>query len=77
VLVANRLLSNEDEHFQESATFIPERWLRDNASACAHAKNANPFVYMPFGFGARSCVGRRFAELEIEILVARFVIIIG
>ena len=30
-------------------------------------------MYLPFGFGARSCVGRRLTELEIEVLLARMV----
>jgi len=28
---------------------------------------------MPFGFGPRMCIGRRFAELEIETLVTKVI----
>lgn len=52
--------------------FIPERWLKDNTDPqCPHAKNAHAFTYLPFGFGSRMCIGRRFAELEMEVLTAR------
>jgi cytochrome P450 family 12 len=74
LLVSNALLSMEEQHFPRSQEFLPERWIRENAdSGCPNARNANPFVYLPFGFGARMCVGRRMAEMEIEVLVARMV----
>lgn len=72
--MAQQILCNKDEHFGESHKFIPERFLREGpgaATGCPKAKDANPFIYLPFGFGPRMCVGRRFAELEIESLVAR------
>lgn len=51
---------------------MPERWLsEEQAQGCPLAKNAHPFIHMPFGFGPRSCVGRRFAELEIQILTTK------
>lgn len=37
--------------FPEPEKFIPERWSRDNKDP------PNVFASLPFGFGARMCVG--------------------
>lgn len=67
-------LSKEGQYFREPTKFIPERWLKDGMpDACPEAKSSNPFVHLPFGFGPRSCVGRRFAEMELNVLLTRFV----
>jgi cytochrome P450 family 12 len=58
-----------EAHFQNPTAFIPERWLKNSDEAY----KANPFSYLPFGFGARSCVGKRLAELEMEILVVNII----
>lgn len=66
--------SLDEAQFKQNKKFIPERWLKDNNDAqCPHAKDAHPFAYIPFGFGSRMCVGRRFAELEIEVVVSRII----
>ena len=54
-----------EKHFKNSDEFLPERWLR----GCPQQNNAHPFAFTPFGHGSRMCIGRRFAELEIQILV--------
>ena len=68
-------MSREEKYFKDHDKFIPERWLREPIDAAcpynAGAKANNPFVFLPFGFGARTCIGKRFAEIEIETLTAR------
>lgn len=74
VAMTNMLLSNDEKYFKDPEKFIPERWLKDGmADACPEAKSSNPFVYLPFGHGPRACVGRRFAEMELNVLVTRLV----
>ncbi|XP_037714155.1 probable cytochrome P450 12b2, mitochondrial [Drosophila subpulchrella] len=68
-------LSNSEKYFSQSADFIPERWLKYDLAAdiqaCPEARSRNSFVYLPFGFGPRTCTGKRIAELEIETLLVR------
>lgn len=63
-----------DKYFPRSNEFIPERWLK---SCPAHdlpadvTRNHHPFASLPFGYGKRMCLGRRFADLEIQTLLAK------
>ena len=61
------LSTNSDSQFPEAAAYRPERWLRGHP--CHH--RAHAFSSIPFGHGARMCVGRRFAELELSVLAIR------
>lgn len=67
--MCNQPLHHMVEYFAESHNFRPERWLREAGNEplrCSHS-----FVYMPFGFGPRMCIGKRTAEMEVQLLVAR------
>lgn len=66
------LVSRNEKQYPEPNKFLPERWLREKTS-CPHTKTAHPFAFLPFGFGARSCIGRRLAELEMESLLANII----
>ena len=36
-------------------------------------ESAEAFASLPFGFGTSMCLGRRIAELELHLLIARIV----
>uniref|UniRef100_A0A8C6X9L8 Cytochrome P450 family 27 subfamily B member 1 n=1 Tax=Naja naja TaxID=35670 RepID=A0A8C6X9L8_NAJNA len=52
--------SRDETYFSDPNSFQPERWLHKNASH-------HPYASIPFGFGKRSCIGRRIAELEVYL----------
>ncbi|KAF7270578.1 hypothetical protein GWI33_016469 [Rhynchophorus ferrugineus] len=73
VIFPHLVVSNIDDYFKEPERFVPERWVKhDSSSKCPHnQEKAHPFVSLPFGYGRRSCLGRRFAEIELYIMLAK------
>jgi cytochrome P450 len=61
------LLSMMEKHYPEPERYIPERWIREGKQV----HSAHPFATLPFGHGARKCVGMRFANMELEMLLAK------
>lgn len=57
----------QDDHFEKAQEFRPERWLRSNKAR----DETHPFASVPFGFGPRACIGRRFAEQESHIALIK------
>lgn len=69
VVMSQMLMSTDEQYFGRSQEFLPERFLKDQKDG--DLKGDNPFTFLPFGFGSRMCIGRRFAELEMETLISK------
>jgi len=65
---------NPSVHFNDPALFPsphlhqPERWLKEGAG-----KEVHPYILKPFGHGTRMCAGRRFAEQDLYVVLARII----
>jgi cytochrome P450 len=59
---------NMEQYVNRAAEFLPERWLKSPGDSLYRI---HPFASLPYGHGARMCLGRRFADLEIQILLAK------
>ncbi|KAH9500934.1 hypothetical protein Btru_069234 [Bulinus truncatus] len=74
VIMSSSRSSLDPRYFSEPRRFLPERWMRDageTPSPDAWERKHHPFACLPFGHGARGCIGRRFAEMEIYVATAK------
>lgn len=69
--MATVVLQNDEKYCPKTEDFIPERWIKGDPLFDETKLHGNSFIYLPFGFGPRSCIGRRFAEMEIFTVLAR------
>lgn len=59
----------DPEYFPDPDSFCPERWIRNSKSKLQSV--LQPHAFIPFGVGVRSCIGRRVAELQMQLLLSR------
>lgn len=60
--------SLDEENFPDALDFRPERWIRKHST-----DRVDNFGSIPFGYGIRSCIGRRIAELEMHLALTRII----
>ncbi|CAK9292450.1 unnamed protein product [Gordionus sp. m RMFG-2023] len=58
----NMVMSRLPKYFKDHDKFIPERWLKHGIH-----KGFHPYCVLPYGHGPRMCIGRRFAEQELNL----------
>ena len=66
VLVAPWLLHRHEKLWRDPNAFIPSRFM-------APAPPPDRFAYLPFGVGARVCIGAHFALVEATLALARMI----
>ncbi|XP_050402572.1 probable cytochrome P450 12a5, mitochondrial isoform X2 [Patella vulgata] len=69
--MANRRLLMNPKYVTDPTVYRPERWLRDDKGS---RTDPIPSIgLIPFSVGVRNCIGRRFAEQEIYLAIAKIV----
>lgn len=69
VITQNQVASLDANIYTEPNKFKPDRWA--HYRSCPRHEKPSPFATLPFGFGARLCIGQRIAEFQIKLLAAR------
>ncbi|XP_048510596.1 cytochrome P450 9e2-like [Athalia rosae] len=60
-------LHHDPKYFPEPEKFDPERFSKENKSKII------PYTYLPFGIGPRTCLGDRYALMNIKMILAHLI----
>jgi unspecific monooxygenase len=66
ILIAPWLLHRHEKLWRDPNAFIPSRFM-------SPAPPPDRFAYLPFGVGARICIGAHFAQVEATLALAKLV----
>ncbi len=66
---------NSEQNGMTGTEFDPDRWrsIKDNQQVVPVPSSEPNFEYVPFGWGERSCVGQKYAEVVLKILMIELV----
>ena len=64
MFISQYVVHHDPRNFENPEAFSPERWADDLE------KRLPKFAYFPFGGGPRLCIGRSFAKMEANLLLA-------
>ena len=65
VIIPIYTLHHDEKYWKDPEEFNPDRFLPGNK------ESIDPFTYMPFGQGPRNCIGMRFAQLEMKVVLVQ------
>ncbi|CAH1636804.1 unnamed protein product [Spodoptera littoralis] len=65
IIMSTQDASLKEGNYDDASVFYPERWLKGDA------KEYHAFASIPFGFGARKCLGQNIAETMLSLLTIR------
>jgi cytochrome P450 len=64
IIISPYVMHRDPRLFPEPERFRPERWTAEFKASLP------PFAYVPFGGGARRCIGESFAWMELVLVVS-------
>jgi cytochrome P450 len=64
VMLPQWVVHRDPAHWDDPDAFHPDRWLPERGG------DRPEFAYFPFGGGPRVCIGRRFATMEANVVLA-------
>jgi len=65
VFVSQWVMHHSPDYFADPERFLPERWTPEFSSSLPD------FVYFPFGWGSRACIGQVWGLMEIQLILAK------
>ena len=71
VLLSIYAMGRSCENFENPESFDPNRWIRNPITRKPYGVSS-VFASLPFGFGSRSCIGKRLAENEMDYFITKF-----
>ena len=54
---------SDERHFESPEQFKPDRWISSE-------QKLDPYAFIPFSAGPRSCIGQNFAIMEAKIIIS-------
>jgi len=72
VVFLKDLYFRSEDYYSKSLEIHPERWLNDSSFDQDGFKN-EPYSFIPFSAGPRSCVGQYLGMIEARIILALFI----
>ncbi|XP_026752510.2 probable cytochrome P450 301a1, mitochondrial [Galleria mellonella] len=67
IIMSTQDASLKENNYDDATKFCPDRWLKTDA------KDYHAFASIPFGFGARKCIGQNIAETMLSMLTIRLI----